>query len=217
MASTCVPKTRRRLPHLALCCLGFSRILSAQAGAASHPLDALNKDEIVATVDVLKAQGKITNTTRFPLIELKEPRKEEVVGVRPGGPIRREAFAVVYERPSNRTFEALVDLNAEALISWTEIPDVQPSFVEDDVKILEQAIRSDVRWQEAMKKRGITDLENVVIIDWAGGYFGLTDEEGFRFERGASYYRGSSKGGALRPVEGVVALYASTLDRAATD
>jgi primary-amine oxidase len=205
MPATCVPKTRRKLSHFALCFLGISGSLCAQAGSASHPLDALNKDEIVATVDVLKAQGKITESTRFPLIELKEPRKEEVVGLRSGGQMRREAFAVVYERASNRTFEALVDLNAKVLISWKEIPDVQPSLFEDDAKILEQAIRSDVRWQEAMKKRGITDLDNVVIIDWAGGYFGQADEEGFRFERGSSYYRGSSKSGTLRPVEGVIA------------
>jgi primary-amine oxidase len=188
-----------------LCCLGFSYILSAQTGSAAHPLDALSKDEIVSTVGVLKAQGKITESTRFSLIELKEPPKDEVVGFRSGGPTRREALVVVYERASNRTFEVLVDLKAKAIISWKEIPGVQPSLLEDDAKILEQAIRADVRWQEAMKKRGITDLENVVIIDWAGGYFGLHDEEGFRFERGTSYYRGSSKGGALRPVEGVVA------------
>jgi primary-amine oxidase len=188
-----------------MCCLGFSYILSAQTGSAAHPLDALSKDEIVSTVGVLKAQGKITESTRFSLIELKEPPKDEVVDFRFGGPTRREALVVVYERASNRTFEVLVDLKAKAIISWKEIPGVQPSLLEDDAKILEQAIRADVRWQEAMKKRGITDLENVVIIDWAGGYFGLHDEEGFRFERGTSYYRGSSKGGALRPVEGVVA------------
>jgi len=146
------------------------------AGPTDHPLDALSKDEIVATVDVLKAQGKIMESTRFSLIELHEPPKDEVVGFQPDGPMRREAFVVVYERTSNRTFEALVDLKAKAMLSWKEIPGVQPSLLEDDAKILEQAIRADLRWQEAMKKRGISDLENVVILDWAGGYFGLRDE-----------------------------------------
>jgi primary-amine oxidase len=170
-----------------------------------HPLDSLSKDEIVATVELLKTQGKVNENTRFPLIDLKEPTKDDVASFAAGIPIRREAFAVTYERASNRTFEALVDLRARTIISWKEIPGVQPSFVEDDAKILEQAIRADARWQEAMKKRGISDLDNVVIIDWAGGYFGQPNEAGFRFERGASYYRGSSKSGSLRPIEGVVA------------
>jgi primary-amine oxidase len=190
---------------LAMWCFGLSYITSAQAGPTEHPLDALSKDEIVATVDVLKARAQITESMRFSLIALHEPPKNEVVGFQSDGPMRREAFVVVYERASNRTFEALVDLKARAMLSWKEIPGVQPSLLEDDAKILEQAIRADLRWQEAMKKRGISDLENVVILDWAGGYFGLRDEEGFRFERGVSYYRGSSIDGSLRPIEGVVA------------
>jgi primary-amine oxidase len=186
-------------------CFGLSYIPSAQAGPTEHPLDALSKDEIVATVDVLKAQGKITESTRFPLIELHEPPKDEVVALQTGRPMRREAFVLAYERGSNRTFEAVVNLKAKTLLSWKEISGVQPSLLGDDAKILEQAIRGDARWQEAMRKRGITDLEDVVIFDWAGGYFGFPDEEGFRFERGVSYYRGSSKSATLRPIEGVVA------------
>jgi len=190
---------------LATYCFVLSYLSYAQTGPAVHPLDALSKDEIVATVELLKARGKISESTRFPIIDIKEPAKDKVVGPAAGVPIQREAFVVAYERASNRTFEALVDLKAKTVTSWKEIPGVQPSFVEDDAKILEQAIRADGRWQGAMKKRGITDLENVVIIDWAGGYFGLPDEEGFRFERGASYYRGNSKSGSVRPIEGVIA------------
>ena len=55
-------KTRPRFLHLqmgsmwlAMWCSGLSYITSARAGPTDHPLDALSKDEIVATVDVLKA------------------------------------------------------------------------------------------------------------------------------------------------------------------
>lgn len=190
---------------LLMYCLGLTLIPAAQAAPTGHPLDALSKDEILATVDVLRAGGRINESTRFSLIELKEPSKDEVAAFRIDAPLRREAFVVAYERASNRTFEAVVDIKAKALVSWKEVPGVQPSLLEDDAKILEKAIRADVRWQEAMKKRGISDLDDVVILDWAGGYFGLRDEQGFRFERGVSYYRGSSKGATLRPIEGVVA------------
>src|ERR1700756_4466989 len=168
---------------LVLCC-SLSPILSAQTVPLVNPLGALSKAEIIATVELLKAQGKTNENTRFPLIDLKEPTKDDVLGSAGRVPPRREAFVVSYDHASNRTFEAVIDLKTRTIISWKEIPGVQPSFVEDDPKILEQAIRADSRWQEAMKKRGISDLENVVIIDWAGGFFGVPDEDGFRFERG---------------------------------
>src|SRR5260370_26557001 len=95
-----------------MCCFGLSHIPSAHARPADHPLDALSKDEIVATVEILKDRGKATESTRFPLIELHEPPKGEVVGFQPGGPMRREAFVVAYERHSDRTFEAVGELKA---------------------------------------------------------------------------------------------------------
>jgi primary-amine oxidase len=211
MASISAPESLPKLSRLwmgrvwlVLCCF-LSPILSAQTVPVVNPLDALSEAEIIATVELLKAQGKTNENTRFPLIDLKEPTKDDVLGSAGRVPTRREAFVVTYDHASNRTFEAVIDLKTKTIISWKEIPGVQPSFVEDDPKILEQTIRADSRWQEAMKKRGISDLENVVIIDWAGGFFGLPDEDGFRFERGASYYRGSSKDGSLRPIEGVIA------------
>ena len=83
MLSISLCKTRPRSPHLhmgsawlAMCCFGLSHITSAQGGRTDHPLDALSKDEIVATVDVLKVQAKITESMRFSLIALHEPPKE---------------------------------------------------------------------------------------------------------------------------------------------
>ncbi len=137
---------------LLMYCLGLTLIPAAQAAPTGHPLDALSKDEILATVDVLRAGGRINESTRFSLIELKEPSKDEVAAFRIDAPLRREAFVVAYERASNRTFEAVVDIKAKALVSWKEVPGVQPSLLEDDAKILEKAIRPQCRWQEAMKK-----------------------------------------------------------------
>ena len=39
-----------------------------------------------ATVEILKADGKITDAARFPLIELKEPDKAVVLAWQPGQP-----------------------------------------------------------------------------------------------------------------------------------
>src|SRR5215213_6326560 len=50
----------------------------------AHPLDGLSPAEMTATVEILKADGKITDAARFPLIELKEPEKSVVLAWSPG-------------------------------------------------------------------------------------------------------------------------------------
>src|SRR5438270_12188098 len=86
-----------------------SNILAEQI---DHPLDPLSKDEILKTAEVLRAAGKATEQSRFSLIALREPPKQEVLAYRGGHAFRREAFAIVYEREPNQTFEAVVDLRA---------------------------------------------------------------------------------------------------------
>jgi Cu2+-containing amine oxidase len=85
MSSVSALKSRPKFPCLRwgsiwlfVCCFGLRPISSAQMGSAMHPLDSLSKDEIVATVEPLKTQGKVNENTRFPLIDLKEPTKDDV-------------------------------------------------------------------------------------------------------------------------------------------
>jgi hypothetical protein len=46
----------------------------------------------------------------FPILVLREPPKAKVLAWKPGSSLRREAFAVVMDRPASRTYEAVVDL-----------------------------------------------------------------------------------------------------------
>ena len=193
--------------------IGSSLLICLLASAAlaypdddHSPLAPLAKDEILATVQILKQAARVGNDSRFSLITLREPPKREVLDPRPGSGPDREAFVVVYERNRNQTFEAIVDLSSRSVSSWKEIHGVQPSFLTEDAKIVEDAVRADPRWQEAMRKRGISDLSKVRIDDWAGGYFGDPKESGFRFRRAISYYGGdpSDSTFATGPVEGVV-------------
>jgi primary-amine oxidase len=193
--------------------VGSSLLICLLASAAlaypdddHSPLAPLTKDEILAAVQILKQAARVGNDSRFSLITLREPPKREVLDPRPGSGPDREAFVVVYERNSNQTFEAIVHLSSKRVSSWKEIHGVQPSFLTEDAKIVEDAVRADPRWQEAMQKRGISDLSKVRIDDWAGGYFGDPKESGFRFRRAISYYGGDPSDSIFvtGPVEGVV-------------
>src|SRR5258706_1358128 len=135
--------------------------------AQPHPLDPLSKEEIGATVSLLKAGGKITPASRFPLLVLDEPRKDELSAT----PTRR-ALAIVFERAANRTCEAVVDLGKRSIVSWKEIHGVQPPILGEELELTSKIVRADPGWQQAMRKRGISDFAKVQIDPWTAGYHG---------------------------------------------
>ncbi len=189
----------------AICSLMTSRAIAADPLNTTHPLDPLSKEEITATVALLKASGKAGDSSRFPIIVLREPPKDEVLHFKSGSPMRREAFAVVYERASNTTSEAVVDLNNKSVLSWQAMPGVQPAVMFEEFFLVPDIVRADPRWQDAMAKRGITDFGQVQIDPWSAGYYGLPDEDGIRVVRAMSYYPGSAHNSYARPIEGVIA------------
>ena len=71
-----------------------------------------------------------------------------------GDNFRREAFAVLYDRPNNKTFEALVDLTAKKVLSFNSMPGVTAGgFAEDSVT--DQILKKDPQWLAGLQKRGI--------------------------------------------------------------
>src|ERR1700733_3650877 len=89
---------------------------------AKHPLDGLTASEIWTAYEVLQDSHKVDADTRFPMVQLHEPPKEEVLAWKPGQSTRREAFLVI--RQGVQMFEAVVDVNGKRLVSWTEMKGV---------------------------------------------------------------------------------------------
>lgn len=157
-----------------------------QAGAVRkqpppHPLDPLSKDELLATVTVLKNSGKVADSTRFVLIHLHEPPKEKVLTYRPGQTLPRQAFAVLYDWASNTTSEVIVDLDAQKLLSWKNVPRAQPGILPgDDHRKAADIVRADPRWREAMMKRGIKEVDKVSIYSWPIGAYSIESNDSHR-------------------------------------
>src|SRR5690242_15234971 len=95
----------------------FAFVSAGGADAADAPLDPLSSEEIATTFRVIERSSALPATAFFPIVSLREPPKAEVLRWSPGDPFRREAFAQVYDRASNRLFEAIVDLRTERLRS----------------------------------------------------------------------------------------------------
>jgi primary-amine oxidase len=64
---------------------------------ALHPLGPLSPDEFGQTAAALRATTVSPTAWRFASIELNEPSKQVVRAYTPGEPIRRQAFAVLWE------------------------------------------------------------------------------------------------------------------------
>jgi primary-amine oxidase len=176
------------------------------AADIAHPLDPLTDEEMALAVKLLADAGKLPDPPLLPVLVLNEPPKDEVLRYRPGAPFRREAFAVVLDRPHNRTYEAILDLRAKQVRSWKARPDVQPALMPGEFEEAANLVRADGKWRAAMVRRGIRDFDKVYIEAWAPGPMHVPGAEHARLSRVISFYRGEATHPYGRPVEGVVAL-----------
>ena len=180
---------------------------SALQQDVKHLLDPLAAGEVAKTTAILNSSGRLTPRMRIMAYSLLEPAKEVVLAYQPGQSITREVFVVMRDHERRLTIEAIISLSEQAIRSWREREDVQPALTYPEVFAAQQAVLADAAFQEAMSKRGITDLSSLVIYPWTPGYRGPEDaaSQG-RFIRmevalaerpGDNYY--------AHPIEGVIA------------
>ena len=150
--------------------------VARSARAAMHPLDPLTVDEIMAAARIVRQEHGLASTARFVVISLKEPPKEVVLAFRPGDPVAREALVVIRERALRTTYEGVVSLTDGRVRQWRTLTGVQPALTFEEMMHVEEAVRRDERWQEALRRRGVSDLASAEIDLWPSGYTGPEDD-----------------------------------------
>ena len=208
-----------RITHLialVLICLTYLVAFETPRPAAQveqrHPLDPLTETEINAALGVLSAAPGFPDNALFATIVLKEPAKSEVLSYAPGRALARQAFAVILDRRQNRTIEAVVDLETTRVASWNEVKGVQPVVLEAEHEVLVRVVKSDARWLESIRKRGINNPDDVQIDYWAVGQV-APQYQGRRLLRAVSYFKGDSTNFYGRPIEGVGVLVDMNAER----
>lgn len=188
------------------CALSLLLAGPAAAQPASHPLDPLSSEEIRAAGRALRARPGFEEA-RLALVALNDPPKAEILKYKGGSSFTRQVFAIVYDRKTNKTFEALVnvkDPKKPKVDSWTEVPGVQPMVLEEEGDIIDGILRSDERWIAAVKARGL-EPDEVQIDYWAVGT--VPDQyKGRRLLRGLTFFQGDSANFYGQPIEGLDAL-----------
>ena len=136
---------------------------------AAHPLDPLSPTEFQSTAAILRRDQGVTDSWRFASIELKEPPKIEVKAWKPGDAVPRRSLSVLWDKATNETYEAVVDLVGDRVDSWTHLPGVCPNFTVDEYHDVDHAMHEHPEVLAALAARGITDLSLVLIDVWTYG------------------------------------------------
>jgi primary-amine oxidase len=166
-----------------------------------HPLDPLSAAEIERAWEIVRAERAPGPRVRVIFIMLQEPAKKVVLAHRPGDAVERAAFVVLVDSEAGKTYEAVVSLSQGRVLSWEHVPGAQPAIVLDEFVECEAAVRADKRWQEAMRRRGVTDFDLTMVDSWSAGNFGFAQDEGRRLVRALTWVRRHAHdNGYARPV-----------------
>jgi len=171
-----------------------------------HPLDPLNADEIRRAVEILRRERPVTPEARFVSVSLNEPSKtqiplsEPISGPDPSRPaitrhsapsastVPREAFIVLLE-PRHATYEAVVSLTTDSVLSWRPVPGARGPVTLDEYAECERVTRADPRVRAGLERRGITRPELVLVEPWGTGAFTAGQDAGRRVVWTLLFYR----------------------------
>jgi primary-amine oxidase len=136
---------------------------------SSHPLDPLTADEVRLAVAIVRREQDVSDRWRFASIELREPSKAVLTDFAPGTAFARAARVVCWNRDDGQTHTAVVSLSEGRVTSWLHQPDGQPNMTADEFHECDAAMRAEPRVIEALARRGIEDMDRVLIEAWAYG------------------------------------------------
>ncbi len=174
--------------------------------ALRHPLEPLSEAELAAAIAILRAERTLDARVRFVSVVLHEPDKTRVLAYAPGDALERAAFAILIDPATRTTFEAVVTLSPPAIASWRIVDDPgQPPFMLDDFVDCEAAVKRSPEFAAALARRGITDVDLVMVDPWSAGYYGLAGDEGRRLAYARCWVRTSpDDNGYAHPIDGLI-------------
>ena len=188
-------------------------VKTAENGAAplatiSHPLDPLSAGELAEAVRILQRENLFRADVRIVSINLTEPAKHAIESYQPGKPLARKALAILLDRAKRSASEVVLDLGARVVASVKELPSgIQPSNMLDEFSECEQAVHRSPLFQEALRKRGVTDADLVMVEPWSAGMYGteLPEDRGLRRMRALCFVRSEpNDNGYARPIDSMV-------------
>lgn len=141
-----------------------------------HPLNSLNSDEIKKTFDVIHRSKYAYKNMRFAELKLKEPEKAKVwdyfINHKDFKEDRIASFILL---KGNQAIEGEVNLNTQQVTKWNVLKDTHGMVLLDNFEAVQRVIETSKEYQDALRKRGITDVKKVIATPLTVGYFGGKD------------------------------------------
>jgi len=164
-------------------------VLALLATPQQDPLDPLSAAEITAARQVLERSGQLTDAMRFVTLSLREPPKDAVLSQRGSSSFGRTAEAILFDWATSTPIRAHVDLRRAKLIRWDTLPSREPPMRIMIRRRLEEIVRADSRWTEALRRRGISDPSLVSLIPALRESAPLPTENGHRVVQAHGFHQ----------------------------
>ena len=152
----------------------------------------------------------------FVNISLVEPDKEFIRGYKQGDDCPRNLKIRGIDSNEDGGFVAIVDLQTNQVKSLDRVSkNAQVTYSMTEVFMTQELTKADERYQEALKRRGITDMSMVQIDPWpAGGIVHESIEPGHRALKAISFLRENETDNAYaKPITGVISHVDLTLQK----
>jgi primary-amine oxidase len=173
-----------------------------------HPLDPLTPEEIAEAVKILRSDKRVSESCRYISITVAEPPRGVVFGLQTGKRVARQAFLVLMDISQRTGYEAVVDLDSKSISRFVPLaPGLQPAIMLDEFAECEQAVKRSPEFLAVLRKRGVTDVNLVMVEPWSAGYYGteIPEDKGLRLLRALCFVRSEpTDNGYARPLDGVV-------------
>lgn len=174
---------------------------------ADHPLDPLTGEEITAAREIIENERELDPENRYVKIVLDEPNKTEIREYEgENSSVDRQAFIIIRDRNEKATYEAVVSIDHEEVVSWEEISGAQPSITLAEFDKCEETVRDNSEWQEAAAKRGVENFDLAMVDPWSVGHHLVPDDvdRNRRLAHAMSWIRTSEEdNGYARPLDGL--------------
>jgi primary-amine oxidase len=171
-----------------------------------HPLEPLSSDEIRAAAAILRDAALVHGKTRFVTIGLEEPAREALLDWQPGDVLDRQALAILLDNESGKTYEVVVSLEERSVVRREHVPGAQPAITVDEFFECEETLKRDPAFQAALRKRGVTDFDLLMVDPWSAGNYGDERETRQRLARTLTWVRTEpGENGYAHPILGLLA------------
>ena len=180
-----------------------------------HPLSILSFDEINKAVEIFRSHSKSDDNCLFTNITLVEPSKETIKGYKEGEEFDRLVRIVGVDSNPDGGFVSSIDLKKEKVTGIERLSnDAQSTYNFAEVGLVTSLTKENKDYQDALKKRGITNLDLVQIDPWPGG--GVVHESikpGHRAMKTISFLKENETDNAYaKPIQGVISHVDLTLE-----